>query len=279
MSPVSGEKPYRCSWDGCEWRFARSDELTRHYRKHTGAKPFKCAHCDRSFSRSDHLALHLKRHQWPPPQWSLLQQQKLKIKNQFIILKPVQAVIRFVCRIMFVSSNRLWQINLLGSKICVAIFCLEAGVGVQRLEAEQNVPLQPVSCPRLALGPGLTQAWRNIGIIKLSREPPPYSWQVAHLNFSYCHSKVFHNRRVNHGVRDRLLMLHCYSPPSSACFNIQHRSRLLLPNNCAIAFMCSSSNSAKIYCSIKYFDGNAKFSYHWRADWSQATCNFKKFSF
>ena len=60
---VSGEKPYRCSWDGCEWRFARSDELTRHYRKHTGAKPFKCCHCDRSFSRSDHLALHLKRHQ------------------------------------------------------------------------------------------------------------------------------------------------------------------------------------------------------------------------
>ena len=45
----SGEKPYRCSWDGCEWRFARSDELTRHYRKHTGAKPFKCCHCDRSF--------------------------------------------------------------------------------------------------------------------------------------------------------------------------------------------------------------------------------------
>lgn len=42
-----GEKPYRCSWEGCEWRFARSDELTRHFRKHTGAKPFKCSHCDR----------------------------------------------------------------------------------------------------------------------------------------------------------------------------------------------------------------------------------------
>ncbi|KAJ7396184.1 hypothetical protein BTVI_147683 [Pitangus sulphuratus] len=41
-----GEKPYRCSWEGCEWRFARSDELTRHFRKHTGAKPFKCSHCD-----------------------------------------------------------------------------------------------------------------------------------------------------------------------------------------------------------------------------------------
>ncbi|VVC86334.1 unnamed protein product [Leptidea sinapis] len=56
------EKPYKCSWEGCEWRFARSDELTRHYRKHTGAKPFRCNHCDRCFSRSDHLALHAKRH-------------------------------------------------------------------------------------------------------------------------------------------------------------------------------------------------------------------------
>ena len=42
-----GEKPYKCNWEGCEWRFARNDELTRHYRKHTGAKPFKCGQCDR----------------------------------------------------------------------------------------------------------------------------------------------------------------------------------------------------------------------------------------
>ncbi|GIY37565.1 hypothetical protein CEXT_697372 [Caerostris extrusa] len=58
----NGEKPYQCSWDKCDWRFARSDELTRHFRKHTGAKPFKCKVCDRSFARSDHLALHMKRH-------------------------------------------------------------------------------------------------------------------------------------------------------------------------------------------------------------------------
>lgn len=59
---VIGEKPYVCNWDGCTWRFARSDELTRHYRKHTGDKPFKCHVCDRAFSRSDHLSLHMKRH-------------------------------------------------------------------------------------------------------------------------------------------------------------------------------------------------------------------------
>lgn len=59
---VAGEKPYQCTWEGCTWKFARSDELTRHYRKHTGQKPFHCHKCQRSFSRSDHLSLHMKRH-------------------------------------------------------------------------------------------------------------------------------------------------------------------------------------------------------------------------
>ena len=28
----SGIKPYSCQWPSCGWKFARSDELTRHYR-------------------------------------------------------------------------------------------------------------------------------------------------------------------------------------------------------------------------------------------------------
>lgn len=60
--PSVGEKPYHCTWEGCGWKFARSDELTRHYRKHTGHRPFQCHLCERAFSRSDHLALHMKRH-------------------------------------------------------------------------------------------------------------------------------------------------------------------------------------------------------------------------
>ncbi|CAG2169129.1 unnamed protein product [Oppiella nova] len=27
----TGEKPYQCNWKGCGWKFARSDELTRHF--------------------------------------------------------------------------------------------------------------------------------------------------------------------------------------------------------------------------------------------------------
>lgn len=73
-------KKIRCMWEGCEWRFARSDELTRHYRKHTGAKPFKCVHCDRCFSRSDHLALHCKRHQWCNPPFN---KQKILVNSMF----------------------------------------------------------------------------------------------------------------------------------------------------------------------------------------------------
>uniref|UniRef100_A0A1I8I9J0 C2H2-type domain-containing protein n=1 Tax=Macrostomum lignano TaxID=282301 RepID=A0A1I8I9J0_9PLAT len=58
----TGEKPYHCDWPGCGREFARSDELSRHRRGHTGERRFRCARCDRQFSRSDHLAKHERRH-------------------------------------------------------------------------------------------------------------------------------------------------------------------------------------------------------------------------
>ena len=64
-----GEKPYTCPWEQgiCNMKFARSDELTRHYRTHTGAKPFRCGHhgCDYASARSDHLLNHFKKHYGP----------------------------------------------------------------------------------------------------------------------------------------------------------------------------------------------------------------------
>ncbi|GAB1297335.1 Krueppel-like factor 11 [Apodemus speciosus] len=56
------EKPFTCSWDGCDKKFARSDELSRHRRTHTGEKKFVCPVCDRRFMRSDHLTKHARRH-------------------------------------------------------------------------------------------------------------------------------------------------------------------------------------------------------------------------
>nr|XP_046266093.1 early growth response protein 1-B-like [Scatophagus argus] len=61
------ERPYACPADGCDRRFSRSDELTRHVRMHTGQKPFQCRICMRSFSRSDHLTTHIRTHTGEKP--------------------------------------------------------------------------------------------------------------------------------------------------------------------------------------------------------------------
>ncbi|GLV44060.1 cabut [Carabus blaptoides fortunei] len=57
-----GERPFPCSWLGCGKRFARSDELARHTRTHTGEKNFACPVCGKKFMRSDHLSKHARRH-------------------------------------------------------------------------------------------------------------------------------------------------------------------------------------------------------------------------
>nr|XP_008527594.1 PREDICTED: Krueppel-like factor 13 [Equus przewalskii] len=60
--PGKGERPFACSWQDCNKKFARSDELARHYRTHTGEKKFSCPICEKRFMRSDHLTKHARRH-------------------------------------------------------------------------------------------------------------------------------------------------------------------------------------------------------------------------
>lgn len=59
---IAGERPFPCTWPDCSKKFARSDELARHYRTHTGEKKFGCPLCDKRFMRSDHLMKHARRH-------------------------------------------------------------------------------------------------------------------------------------------------------------------------------------------------------------------------
>ena len=61
-SLLLGERPFPCTWPDCLKKFSRSDELTRHYRTHTGEKQFRCPLCEKRFMRSDYLTKHARRH-------------------------------------------------------------------------------------------------------------------------------------------------------------------------------------------------------------------------
>ncbi|KFP24019.1 Early growth response protein 4, partial [Colius striatus] len=65
--PKPHEKAFACPVESCVRSFARSDELNRHLRIHTGHKPFQCRICLRNFSRSDHLTTHIRTHTGEKP--------------------------------------------------------------------------------------------------------------------------------------------------------------------------------------------------------------------
>lgn len=53
------KRTYRCvGFEGCDVVFTRAEHLTRHRRKHTGEKPYKCDICNKNFSRVDNLKQH-----------------------------------------------------------------------------------------------------------------------------------------------------------------------------------------------------------------------------
>ena len=66
---ISGEKPFKCEFEGCDRRFANSSDRKKHSHVHTSDKPYNCKirGCDKSYTHPSSLRKHMKVHGKSPP--------------------------------------------------------------------------------------------------------------------------------------------------------------------------------------------------------------------
>ena len=58
----TGERPYKCDWEGCGKGFLDSQTLQSHRKIHLDIKEFQCSLCPKAFRQSYALVIHMKRH-------------------------------------------------------------------------------------------------------------------------------------------------------------------------------------------------------------------------
>ena len=71
----TGERQFKCEWEGCGKSFYDSQVLKVHEKLHLDLKEFQCSLCPKQFRQSQHLVVHMKPHQGvvqpllPPTSW------------------------------------------------------------------------------------------------------------------------------------------------------------------------------------------------------------------
>ena len=53
-----GEKPYACTYEGCNKRFTEYSSLYKHHVVHTQTKPYVCPSCGKHYRQTSTLAMH-----------------------------------------------------------------------------------------------------------------------------------------------------------------------------------------------------------------------------
>ena len=56
----TGDKPYKCTYPGCNASFTQNGSLKMHLELHQGIKKYKCDTCERRFCKKFNLDMHYK---------------------------------------------------------------------------------------------------------------------------------------------------------------------------------------------------------------------------
>lgn len=69
---LSGEKPFRCEFEGCDRRFANSSDRKKHMHVHMNDKPYLCKvkGCEKSYTHPSSLRKHMRVHCMSPTRCS-----------------------------------------------------------------------------------------------------------------------------------------------------------------------------------------------------------------